>query len=628
MKEEKAIKVKRTRQNKMLETILENMAQAVVIVDSKFKIVEFNTKFKEMFTLKQDGIKKGLYYKEFVDLWASQVKLHENFLSESSKRIHLNEPCVFDVDYFYEGEKKWIKVYHNPLADGGFVRTFTDITEAKKGEEVLKVKSDEIDRFFSLTIDLLCITDIKGYIKRTNKAWKETLGYKKEELIGKSFFDYVHQEDVEDTREAVKELSDGKNVKNFINRYKCKDGSYKWLEWRAASHAKTFIYAAARDITERISFEDILRQNEEKYRFITENVGDMIWQIDKDYNYIYVSPSVENILLYTPEELIGKSFFSFLTQNSADYLNEIEKKYRNEYRFNPLKGGVFELQYIRKDGSLIWCEVHMSPLYTPDGKLIFSQGVTRDIKARKEAERKLQDYAAELKEVNNTKDRFFSIISHDLKSPFTGLIGMTQEFKANARDFSYDEIANFGNEMNEAVINTYRLLENLLEWSKFQLDQIQFQPLQVELFNEVEKVFMLFNVNAQQKGIALINNIDKNLIVNADINMLNMILRNLVGNAIKFTERGGHVEVESGMKNNAHLIIVKDSGVGINEDARKKLFRTDTIYSTYGTEKEKGTGLGLLLCKEFVEKHNGNIWVESELGKGSRFCFTLPNNGG
>jgi PAS domain S-box-containing protein len=629
MKETKANKekkVKAIKQPKMLETILENMAQAVVIVDAEYKIVEFNNKFKELFSLKRDGIKKGIYYKEFIELWASQVKLNKKFVNEAKERMHVKEPFVFDTEYYYEKEKRWIQVYHNPLSDGGFVRTFTDITETKKADEILKDKSAEIDRFFSLTIDLLCISDMDGHFKRLNKAWEDVLGYKAEELLGKSFFELIHTEDIDDTGIAVSNLADGKVVSNFVNRYRCKDGSYRWLEWRATPYEHILIYAAARDITDRISFEEILRQNEEKYRFITENVGDMIWQIDKDYNYIYASPSVENILLYTPEELTGKSFFSFLTQNSADYLNEIERKYKNEYLFSPLKGGVYELQYIRKDGSLVWCEVHSSPLYTPDGKLIFSQGVTRDIKARKEAERKLKDYAAELKELNATKDRFFSIISHDLKSPFTGLIGMTQEFKENARDFSYDEIATYGNEMNNAVMNTYRLLENLLEWSRLQLDQVQFQPSQIELYDKVEKAFQLSGVNASQKEITLINSVEKSLKVYADINMINMILRNLIGNAIKFTEHGGCVEVESGLDNNDVLIIVKDNGIGITEEVRKKLFRTDTVYSTYGTEKEKGTGLGLLLCKEFLEKHNGRIWVESRLGKGSRFCFTLPNN--
>jgi len=626
MKETKTGKNKKADKPGMLETILENMAQAVVIVDSKFKIVEFNSKFKDLFSLKSDGIKKGIYYNEFVELWAKQVKLTEGFVDDANKRMHVKEPFVFDAEYLYDGEKRWIQMFHNPLADGGFVRTFTDITEQKKADELLKDKSAEIDRFFSLTIDMLCIADMNGFFKRLNRTWEDVLGYKVEELIGTRFFDLIHPEDIDDTRSTVKDLAEGKVVINFVNRYRCKDGSYRWLEWRATPYENTLIYAAARDITDRISFEEILRQNEEKYRFITENVGDMIWQIDKDYCFIYASPSVENILLYTPEEVIGKSFFSFLTQSSAEYLNEIENRNRNEFRFSPLKGGVYELQYIRKDGSLVWCEVHSSPLYTPDGKLIFSQGVTRDIKARKEAERKLKDYAAELKELNATKDRFFSIISHDLKSPFTGLIGMTQEFKENARDFSYDEIANYGNEMNEAVINTYRLLENLLEWSRLQLDQVQFQPLQIELFAEVEKAFTLFNANASQKEITLINNIEKSIIVNADINMINMILRNLIGNAIKFTEHGGTVEVEAGLKDKSVLIMVKDTGVGIAEDARKKLFRTDTMYSTYGTEKEKGTGLGLLLCKEFIEKHNGEIWVESQLGKGSRFCFTLPEN--
>jgi PAS domain S-box-containing protein len=615
---------KRVKQPKLPEAILENMAQAIVVVDSEFRIVEFNSRFIEMFSMAADKIEKGVYYKSFFELWASKVELPEGSIEKGFERINIKDPFVYDVEYIAKGERKWFQMFHNPLEEGGFVRTFTDITERKNAENLYIEKSTEIDRFFSLTLDFLCIADMNGYFKRLNNSWEEKFGYKKEELIGKRFSEFIHPDDFEDTLDGMKELAKGKTVVNLVNRYRCKDGSYRWLEWRAIPFENTLIYAAARDITERKSFEEILRQNEEKYRFITENVGDLIWQIDKDYNYIYVSPSVENILFYTPEEILGKSFYSFLTPNSSDYLNEMEKMHRNEYKFTPLKGGVYELQYIRKDGSLVWCEVHASPLYTPDGKLIFSQGVTRDIGARKEAERKLKDYAAELKDLNLTKDRFFSIIAHDLKSPFSGLIGMTTEFKNNARDFSYDEIATFGNEMYDAVINTYRLLENLLEWSRIQLDQIQFNPITANVRDEVEKIISLFAANAVQKEISLSNNVDSDIFVSADINMIGTILRNLIGNAIKFTNRGGIVKIDALEREDNVLISVADNGVGMEEEISKRLFRSDTIHTTYGTEKEKGSGLGLLLCKEFVAKHNGEIWVESSPGKGTKFCFTMP----
>lgn len=612
------------RQQRLLETILENMAQAVVVVDSGYKIVEFNNQFKKLFSLERDGIEKGVLYQNFVKEWAAQVTLDDKFVEKAIERMAVKESCVFDIKYCYKNETKWLQVFHNPLAGGGFVRTFTDITDTKNAEDALKDKSNEIDRFFSLTVDLLCIVDMGGYFKRVNQAWKETLGYNAADLLGKRIFDYIHPDDIEDTVIAMGDLTGGRMVLNFKNRYLHKNGSYRWLEWRANPYGNILIYAAARDITERISFEEILRQDEEKYRFLTENVGDMIWQVDKDNNYFYVSPSIENILGYNPGQVIGKSFYSLLTPGSADYLSEIEEKQKYDTKYNFMKSGVYELQHIRKDGSLVWCEVHSSPLYTPDGKLIFSQGVTRDISIRKESERKLKDYAAELKEVNATKDRFFSIIAHDLKSPFNGLIGMTQEFKENAKDFSYEEIAQFGHEMHEAVLNTYRLLENLLEWSRVQLEQIQFQPQRVNLYEEIEKTKLLFALGAAQKEIIIINESDNSIYVDADVNMLSVILRNLIVNAIKFSQRGGKVYFNTERNNSIVIVSVKDFGVGMSEETRKKLFRADTMYTTYGTEKEKGTGLGLLLCREFVEKHNGEIWVESEPAKGSRFFFTLP----
>ncbi len=612
------------KQEHILETILENMAQAVVIVSADYKIAEFNKKFKEFFKLKNGLLKKGIDYRDFLERWIQQVEISGDYVKKAFERLELKKPGVFEIEFKRDGENKTLQMFHNPLDEGGFVRTFIDITNRKNNEKELKEKSTELDRFLNLATDFICISDPEGKLLKVNNLWQTVLGFDIDEMTGKPVFDFIHPDDIEETKGEIEKLLAGKAVVNFVNRYICKNGTYRWLEWRATPSDNGFIYAAARDITDSRNLEDILRQNEEKFRFLTENVGDMIWQIDKDYNYTYVSPSVESILGYTPEEINGRSFYDFITPDSADQMNELEKTQIDEYGFIPLKGGVYELQFIRKDGILVWCEVHSSPLYNPYGALIFGQGVTRDISTRKEAERKLKDYAVELKDLNTTKDRFFSIISHDLKSPFTGLLGMTKEFKENAEDFTTSEISEFGKEMFNVVLGTYRLLENLLEWSRIQLDQIQFDPSPLNVHDEVEKIFELLAINADPKEIKLVNNVAHDIAVDADENMISTILRNLIGNAIKFTLRGGTVKAEAERGKSSVLISIKDSGVGMSEEITRKLFRPDTVYTTYGTEKEKGTGLGLLLCREFVEKHNGRIWVQSEPGNGSTFYVMLP----
>ncbi|MDP2337792.1 MAG: two-component regulator propeller domain-containing protein [Bacteroidota bacterium] len=230
----------------------------------------------------------------------------------------------------------------------------------------------------------------------------------------------------------------------------------------------------------------------------------------------------------------------------------------------------------------------------------------------------------ELNDLNASKDKFFSIIAHDLKNPFNAIIGLSEILKEEIKSGDPATMEEFAGLINISAVQTFRLLENLLEWANSQRGKIVFKPIPInlsELFNE--EIDML-NDMAKVKNIELKSSFPDHLTIVADKNMLKTILRNLVSNAIKFTHRNGKVEVKAVINNKHAEISVSDNGIGMTNDAMAKLFRIDTNHSTYGTEKETGSGLGLILCKEFVEKHHGKIWVETELGKGSQFKFTLP----
>jgi ligand-binding sensor domain-containing protein/signal transduction histidine kinase len=231
---------------------------------------------------------------------------------------------------------------------------------------------------------------------------------------------------------------------------------------------------------------------------------------------------------------------------------------------------------------------------------------------------------SELRELNVSKDKFFSIIAHDLKNPFSSIIGLSEIMKEEVRSSDASALENYAGMINNSAVQTLRLLENLLEWANSQRGKIQFNPVSIslrELFNEE---FSMLNEMAIKKNIELKNSFDDHLTIIADKNMIKTILRNLISNAIKFTHKNGKVEVKATVTNNKVEISVSDSGIGMTDETISKLFRLDGNLSTRGTEDEKGTGLGLFLCKEFVEKHGGKIWVESESGKGSIFKFVLP----
>ena len=230
----------------------------------------------------------------------------------------------------------------------------------------------------------------------------------------------------------------------------------------------------------------------------------------------------------------------------------------------------------------------------------------------------------ELESLNATKDKFFSIIAHDLKNPFASLIGAS-DFLVNSYDeLSSTQLDNFLGIINRSARQGYRLLENLLEWSRMQTGTISWKPKQVDLWNLVTEVVNLLTGSAESKDICLEADVDENLKAFVDENMIQTVVRNLVSNAIKFTPRGGEILVTSHKTDGYIEISVSDSGIGIGEDKIDKLFRIDEQVTQNGTENETGTGLGLILCKEFVEKHGGTIRVESQLGKGSKFIFTIP----
>jgi signal transduction histidine kinase/streptogramin lyase len=230
----------------------------------------------------------------------------------------------------------------------------------------------------------------------------------------------------------------------------------------------------------------------------------------------------------------------------------------------------------------------------------------------------------ELHALNASKDKFFSIIAHDLKNPFNIIIGLSGILKEDGKSENPIVAKETASAINSSAVQTYRLLENLLDWANSQRGKISFNPEPINLSKIVMEEFSTLDDVAKGKNIELASYVEGSLVVEADRNMIKTILRNLISNAIKFTNRNGKVEVRAAIENKCAEITVHDNGIGMSEETMHKLFRIDANLTTRGTENERGTGLGLFLCKEFVEKHGGKISVESKPGNGSVFRFVLP----
>ena len=243
---------------------------------------------------------------------------------------------------------------------------------------------------------------------------------------------------------------------------------------------------------------------------------------------------------------------------------------------------------------------------------------------KKMDEDELKQYSKELKELNASKDRFFSIIAHDLRSPFHGLLGLTNILNYDINNLTPQEIKNYLKEVHISTSNLYSLIENLLDWGSIQTGKLPFDPKAVNACLVVDEVIEILGNTTKLKSITIKNDLTKRTIVYADEDLLRSLFQNLLSNAIKFTESGGTVRIYSEKTDEDKLLFnIADNGVGISEEKISTLFKIDQNISSLGTNKEVGTGLGLLLCKEIVEKHNCKIDVKSKVGEGSCFSFTM-----
>jgi two-component system sensor histidine kinase/response regulator len=239
-------------------------------------------------------------------------------------------------------------------------------------------------------------------------------------------------------------------------------------------------------------------------------------------------------------------------------------------------------------------------------------------------EKKVEERTLELEELNRTKDKFFSIIAHDLKNPFNSLLGFSELLLENMHMFSPEQIEEYISIIFETSRSSYSLLENLLDWSRTQTGSIKINKQQIDIHRLASDNVKLLESPALKKKITLKNEVYPGTIAFADLNMINTVVRNLLSNAVKYTHTGGTILIDCEMQGEMLKVFVQDSGVGIKEENLGKIFRIDENVSTKGTANETGTGLGLILCKEFVEKNGGDIWVESSDGEGTTFYFTLP----
>jgi PAS domain S-box-containing protein len=400
---------------------------------------------------------------------------------------------------------------------------------------------------------------------------------------------------------------------------------------------------------EKKSAELELRRKSEELELLINNIKTQIWFMRDAETCGKVNRSHARFFGLNPTEIEGRKLFEFMPDEEAEkcvstnqyiwrtkstYTKEEivtngqrEKKYLVVNKF-PKLDSAGNVEYLVCSAEDITELKHKQEEMK---QIIVALKLSNEITEQRSMEilklnKKLEQSEAKLKELNANKDKFFSIIAHDLKNPFQGFLGLSKMLLKDINNNApRQELVELTDAMHTSAQHLFKLLENLLQWSRLQRGVVDFNPGDYPLMDIVFSNIDIFSNNMKEKNIRLATDVAEKVYVNVDINMINTVMRNLLSNAIKFTPEGGEIKIFTEEYSTDFILVgIADSGVGIAQENLDKLFRISEGYTTEGTGGEQGTGLGLILCRELIDRHHAKIWAESEPGKGSTFYFTLP----
>lgn len=494
----------------------------------------------------------------------------------------------------------------------------------KQSEEYLKSSEQKFRVLFEQNPFMLFIIDAKGKIIDANERAKIDLEYNPAELVGREVKEMFHEDDREKVQKVIEECLSNKDcTKRWELRKISKSGNVVWVRESASilnlPNGEVQIFVACENINEYKEMLQNLKVSEEKYRLLAENIDEMILVHDNNGKIIYINEAGLNLTKHNATEIIGSNISALLGKKYSEKVFEYTTDERKKDSLF-----LFEIDISTKDGNKIPVEINLSKMK----KRNYHENilvVARDIRERKRTEESIYKYNEELKRSNFAKDKFFSIIAHDLRSPFNALLSYSDILLDEFDELSKDELKEYITHINTVSGNIYDLLNNLLDWAKIQTDKFYFSPEVIDMEQTISKVCNLLKEIAKSKNIDLLLDCEERCYVYADQNMISTVLRNLISNAIKFSHENSKIEIKTKNEIDRVRVTIKDYGIGMLREDITKLFRIDINYTTLGTSQERGTGLGLILSKDMIEKNNGEIFVDSDLGKGSTFTFTLPS---
>jgi len=598
--------------------IMDSISEGLLLIDKTGIIIDSNEANARFYGFSIESITG----KSLFDFFPPSYKPKQE---ELLKVVFEKGGTLKSESFFHD---RWFEYAVHPVTDAsGIIKKAVinarDVTHQKNLIDELETalkenreSSEFLENLINSIPDVIGIQDNKHQIIRYNKAGYEFLNTSPEQIRGKKCFHLIDRD--QECELCATSISYKTKKPAHIERYFPERDI--WLDIRSYPILDNngeirLVIEHLRDITHIKAIEAALRKSEERYKELFNSSAGGILIGSQDGVIIQVNSTFAEMTGFTPGFLMGKHI-------SEGIFTEESLK-ATPFRFDLLKQGktvTSERTIITADNSLLQVEMHTHIL--PDGTY---QSIYHDITERKRAEEEINRQNEALRKINLEKDKFFSIIAHDLRSPFTSFLGLTELMAEEIDSMPKEEVRFIANELKKSASNLYNLLENLLEWSMVQRNMKPFSPQKINLWSVARQSTETLREAATSKQIRVTLDIPEDISVMADKPMLDTIFRNLFSNAVKFTAKGGSVTISATELQNGNIEIkIDDSGIGIPESIIGTIFSVSGKHNRPGTSGEPSTGLGLLLCKEFIEKNGGKIGVKSTVGKGSCFYFTLP----
>lgn len=608
-----------------LVAIINSLNHAIVYVNSDFKVALVNDKAKKLIkkVKNEEPIEVNT---DFFDYFKKEeIKKIKSILLKVSRREQYSEIVNFNNN----SEEK--KIVYAPVVNVlqqviGFTYQIFDVNNAKEEEKykiiskigrlgywhykpntdefyiddnlvkILNLKSNELPKklndwlnFLDNGSKLIFLEFVSGVLKNPNKVYE-----------------------IDVTLNFISNGTENLCIRGYFPLNNNKNG--------------IIIEGTMLDISARKLNINTLNSALDRYRNIFDNTSELYIIISSDKKI----KAFNKLATYHTNKYVGKDLVVdtdigeyFLESDKKDFMDAIDMAFTG-------KTMILERKYSNGEQAL-WYEFRFIPLKNKSEKykevFIEAYDITKrkmDEEKLRESEARLNNYSIELEQINKRKDKFFSLVAHDLRSPFTGLLGLAEVLNSTIDTMSVEDIREVAKQIHMSAKQIYNLLENLLEWSRLQRGITKYFRVDIPVKNLIDKIVNLYSNNAAQKNIIVKSKVPPETIIKADINMFELVIRNLISNAVKFTKHGGSVVIAYQKTKDYDNIIVKDTGVGLSQENVKKLFEIDRDYVTKGTGGETGTGLGLILCKEHLDKNGGKISVTSKKGEGSTFVVSFP----